>query len=67
MWIIKCAKNDPNTNEDLFWSNEWGWVTSETPDITLFNDAQKRRINLPIEGEWRLASEYEHFKIKGKK
>lgn len=41
-------------DQNLAWSNEFGWVDTQTFDI--FTEEEKQTISLPIEGEWRKVS-----------
>ena len=36
--------------EDLFWSNEMGWVDLESSDS--FTEEETKTLNLPIDGSW---------------
>jgi len=36
--------------EDLFWSNEMGWVDLESSDS--FTEEETKTLNLPINGSW---------------
>lgn len=47
MWIIQNIE-DP----ELVWSNELGWVEGSVNDYTLFTQAQRDTLNLPIGGQW---------------
>lgn len=44
-FAIMCVNDN-----DLFWSNEFGWV--ETPTFDLFTDEERQNLNLPHEGQW---------------
>ena len=37
-------------DNDLFWSNEWGWV--DTPIFDLFTREEMESLFLPNEGRW---------------
>lgn len=41
-----------NVDKELFWSNEFGWVTFK--DATTFTEEERSKYILPIEGMWAL-------------
>ena len=44
-----------NVNDDeLYWSNEDGWVDINSSDI--FTDEERNKVNLPMEGRWRIVT-----------
>ncbi len=45
-WIIQ------NKSNKLYWSNFTGWGSRE--GVTIFTDAERLCLHLPIEGEWRV-------------
>ena len=45
MYAIKNTEDD-----QLFWSNELGWV--ESPDETLFTEEERLTLRLPMYGVW---------------
>jgi hypothetical protein len=51
--IEAITERDDETGEPLFWSNQMGWVS--LPDATLFTEAERNRLNLPIGGTWQPA------------
>ena len=51
-WII--VNSDDNS---LVWSNSFGWV-SEDGDFDTFTPEERETLNLPIGGEWRVASSH---------
>lgn len=51
VWAIRSLTlKDFDTNEPLYWSNEWGWVSGETAQ--LFTAQDHAVLNLPIGGTW---------------
>lgn len=49
MYVIWNGTNDDDW-EELFWSNENGWVNF--PSATLFTEEEKEKFNLPEQGIW---------------
>ena len=53
VYIIRSLdERDDETNEALYWSNEFGWVPAGQAD--LFSDKEQKRLNLPIKGRWEV-------------
>lgn len=49
-WIIQSKTEKGDDGLPLYWSNADGWVDEEFASI--FSDDEKKRLNLPIDGEW---------------
>lgn len=51
VWAIRAtSEKDFDTDEPLYWSNEWGWVSGEVAQ--LFTAQDHAELNLPIGGIW---------------
>lgn len=42
-------------NDQLFWSNKYGWVDASTEDR--FTVQERHTLNLPIDGQWCVVME----------
>ena len=51
VYCIKSLENDVFNDDELFWSNGFGWVTD---NFDLFSEGDRGRFNLPIGGKWEL-------------
>ena len=52
-FVIKSTKEvDDETSRPLYWSNDFGWVSEDSEDVTMFDDYERTGLNLPINGEW---------------
>lgn len=51
--IVSSTLRTDDGEEPLYWSNENGWVESDCADR--FTESEKKRLNLPIGGEWERA------------
>lgn len=36
--------------ETLYWSNVWGWTGRD--EASVFSEAERHELNLPLEGKW---------------
>lgn len=52
MYAIKNTEDD-----QLFWSNELGWV--ESPDETIFTEEERLTLQLPMGGVWVYVGYYD--------
>ena len=41
---------EPLDGEQLYWSNEIGWVS--LPDAVVFSGDERQRLHLPLGGRW---------------
>jgi hypothetical protein len=54
-WRIRSLTEiDDDTLAPLYWSNRDGWVDRQSAGI--FSDAERKRLRLPIGGEWAVTA-----------
>jgi hypothetical protein len=39
-------------NNEILWSNDFGWVSQESNSFDVFSFQEMQSLNLPIEGTW---------------